>query len=168
MIYVIQNSTTNPFVTNSLPPTLSSTSYHHFITTPPLILSSPPTHSSPPQHQPPTHPLISTHPLITTPTPPTHSSPPYHHLTTHPLITTPSPPSSYHSSPPYSHHPITTQPPSKANTSFHLGLRFFLFTLVVSFLFLSGSSSILTYGSEVPEKSFATRSHARNTFQNNV
>lgn len=42
-------------------------------------------------------------------------------------------------------------------TSSNTGFRVFLCTLVWCFVFLSGSRYIFTYGSEVPEKSFAGR-----------
>jgi hypothetical protein len=50
--------------------------------------------------------------------------------------------------------------PSNANTSFQRGFKFFRLIFVCSFLFLSGSNIILTYGSDVPPKSLAARSTA--------
>ena len=51
--------------------------------------------------------------------------------------------------------------PSKTNDSFQWGFKVLLLTPLSSLCFLSGSSMIFTYGSLVPEKSFAGRSAAR-------
>ena len=59
---------------------------------------------------------------------------------------------------------IVINKPSNSNDSFQRGFKFRRLMFVWSLCFLSGSRSILTYGSLVPEKSFAASSEALMTF----